>query len=572
MRALPARWRRYAAYYRGARRILVLTVVLSVAQSLLVVPAAVLIRRAFAEAIPRGGGFALAALVIGLVGLYLLKVAVTLVTRHIALSTTKDAIAAMRMDLLALVYALPHGSVDRAGRAGVHHAIVQDTERVDVMSNALIAEAAPGLVLTAALSIWLVDLNARLFVLTIAIVPPSMLAGRLIGHRVRHHATRFRDEFERFGGRTWQALRALDLARAHAAESLELERHRQAVGALRSASARFAWLACAYSSLQTAIAGGMGLVIIAAGGAAVARGTMSLGDLGAFYVGALFLAGQLGTIVAAVPFVIAGDESLAAIAALLARAEPPVYCGTRIIDFAGHVTLEDVSFGYGDRPVLDTISIDIPRHATLAVVGPNGSGKSTLARLLLGFHRPSRGRLLADGVPYDEIDMSSLRRSLGIVLQDPPMLQATVFDNIAYGATAVTRQEVERAAGLATADAFIAELPDGYDTMIGEDGAPLSAGQRQRLAVARALVRRPALLVFDEPTTHLDREAVVRLLANLSSLPQRPTVVLTTHDAEVARRCERVLALGEEALAAQNVTNALIDRFPAVSRKRGRSS
>src|SRR3954452_22231121 len=141
---LAPRWRRYAAYYRGARRRIALTILLATLPSLIVLPGAWLVRRAFAAADPgRNAAWTLALLAVALFFLYLLKVCLALATRHLALATTKQAIAAMRMDLLELIYALPFGEVDRAGRPRVHHVIVQDTERVDLMSNALLGEAAP---------------------------------------------------------------------------------------------------------------------------------------------------------------------------------------------------------------------------------------------------------------------------------------------------------------------------------------------------------------------------------------------------------------------------------------------
>jgi ABC-type bacteriocin/lantibiotic exporter with double-glycine peptidase domain len=168
-------------------------------------------------------------------------------------------------------------------------------------------------------------------------------------------------------------------------------------------------------------------------------------------------------------------------------------------------------------------------------VGPNGAGKSTIANLVLGLYRPDEGRVLADGTPYDELDIKRLRRSFGVVLDDPTLVPGTVLENISYGLRDLTADAVKRAAAWATADAFIEGLPGGYEAEVGSEGVLLSAGQRQRIAIARALCGSPALLVLDEPTAHLDDAAIRRLFANLHAFPGAPTVIVISHDPEVGR-------------------------------------
>jgi ABC-type multidrug transport system fused ATPase/permease subunit len=147
-----------------------------------------------------------------------------------------------------------------------------------------------------------------------------------------------------------------------------------------------------------------------------------------------------------------------------------------------------VTFGYGDAPVLRRIDLAIPRGAQVAIVGPNGAGKSTLVHLLLGFYRPNSGQVLASGVPLDQLDLRSLRRSIGVVPQRPQFFSASVRENITYGSPDATPEEIEAAARLSLADEVIARLPEGCETMIGDHGVRLSGGEAQRLAIARALL------------------------------------------------------------------------------------
>jgi len=178
---------------------------------------------------------------------------------------------------------------------------------------------------------------------------------------------------------------------------------------------------------------------------------------------------------------------------------------------------------------------------TLAVLGPTGAGKTTLMMMLLGLYRPWSGAVLVDGEPLAEIDVRELRRQTGALLQDGGAMRGTVVENIAFGRPQVSRTEVERAAALAAVDEFVADLPNGFETNVGDDGLRLSAGQRQRIALARALLGQPRLLLLDEPTSHLDPETAERVLDSLTALQPRPTMLLVTHDPQVAQRADRMV-------------------------------
>jgi ABC-type bacteriocin/lantibiotic exporter with double-glycine peptidase domain len=176
----------------------------------------------------------------------------------------------------------------------------------------------------------------------------------------------------------------------------------------------------------------------------------------------------------------------------------------------------------------------------VAIVGPNGSGKSTVAFLILGFYRPEAGSVAADGHSYDRLDVVHLRESIAMVTQDPVLFSGTIRENIAYGNPDVDEKSMERASELATADRFVGALADGYDTNTGEGGMALSGGERQRIAIARALLRKPRLLILDEPTNHLDVESVDRLMHNLAELDSRPAVLIITHDTRLLHLADAV--------------------------------
>jgi ABC-type multidrug transport system fused ATPase/permease subunit len=156
----------------------------------------------------------------------------------------------------------------------------------------------------------------------------------------------------------------------------------------------------------------------------------------------------------------------------------------------------------------------------------------------MGFHRPRGERMLADGVPYDKLDLVELRRAIGVVMQHPPLFAGTILENVSYGCPEATPDDIARAARLALADEFIKKLPRGYDTHVGEDGALLSGREAQRIALVRALLRRPRMLILDEPTKNLEGAVIDRLMTNLRSVEERPAIVTISHDEKALRHAD----------------------------------
>jgi ATP-binding cassette, subfamily B, bacterial len=236
-------------------------------------------------------------------------------------------------------------------------------------------------------------------------------------------------------------------------------------------------------------------------------------------------------------------ESLHRVEEILDEPASEPYSGTRRIRFRGGIRLERVTFAYGERTVLNQVDLSIEPEESVALVGPNGAGKSTALSLILGLYGPQSGTVLADDVPLAEVDLSDLRRQIGVVLQDSLILPASIRENIAYGRPEASQADIERAAAHAGADGFIAELAEGYDTHVGDDGVLLSGGQRQRLAIARALLHRPALLILDEPATYLDDAKDGALLGPIAAMPERPAVLVVSHDPSVGSFVDRLYRL-----------------------------
>ena len=269
----------------------------------------------------------------------------------------------------------------------------------------------------------------------------------------------------------------------------------------------------------------------------------TIGDLISFYAGFALLRGPLSSGTGAMPTIIEGRQAMERLYARLDEIDPQPYTGEQTITLRGELELVDVSMNYGERRVLDHVSLCIRPGRTVAIVGANGSGKSSIVNVLLGLYKPYEGAVTADGTAYDALDMTGLMQQFGVVPQVPFYFPGTIRENLLYGSERASPEALHRALTLSHAWDFVQHLPGGLDAELSDDALTLSGGQRQRLAIARALVREPAVLVLDEPTNHLDRATVDQILAVLRTLEPRPAVLVVTHDAGLLENVDEIVRM-----------------------------
>jgi ABC-type multidrug transport system fused ATPase/permease subunit len=538
---MRANWRTVVSLIEGSRRQVAASIAISVVQSSLLVPIAFLIRRAFDVTIPDHDSSGLLLIGAATMALFLLSSILGVLNRWYSLRATKEAVRRLLTRLLTKVFALPCAYYDRADLGALHAVIVQDSERLDQMITALVSIVIPAAVIGAVLSVTLLFLNPLLAAVLLCSVPLLILVGRRLAPKVRGLTREWQRASDTFSGETQVALRSVTLTKLHGAEAVELERRQPHLTALAEAGRRMSTWHGIYSAQQQLISATVAVAVLVVGGISVADGNSSLGDLISFYAVLALLRNQVLTGSMSMPQVLSGIESLVRLREILEEEASEPYSGTRAIEFRGGVELDRVSFSYvPGRPVLQDVSLRVEPGETVALLGPNGAGKSTVISLVAGLYRPESGSIAADGVRLDELDLVSLRRSMGIVVQDPLILPATIRANITFGRPDATQEEIERASILAGAHEFIEQLSDGYDSRTGDDGVLLSGGQRQRLATARALLGDPVLLMLDEPTTHLDRDAAGELIDNLMRQPGGPASLVVSHDPAVAESADRL--------------------------------
>jgi len=304
--------------------------------------------------------------------------------------------------------------------------------------------------------------------------------------------------------------------------------------------------------------GTTGLMILAARG--VAQHTMNIGDLvlvNAFLIQLYMPLHFLGFVYREIKHSLADMERMFALLktplGITDKPQAPALVVTR-----GEVRFERLGFSYGGRPLLSNIDFTVAPQSTTAVVGPSGSGKSTLVRLLARLYDPDTGRILIDGQDIRDVQQTSLRQAIGVVPQDPVLFNDSIYVNIAYGRPDASRKDVEEAAQLAHLDRFIALLPQGFDTMVGERGLKLSGGEKQRVAIARTLLKRPKILLFDEATSALDAASERIVQEGLALLAHHRTTLVIAHRLATIQHADQILVMRAGAIVERGRHQELI--------------
>ena len=411
---------------------------------------------------------------------------------------------------------------------------------VDMINSVFLAFVRDSLVVLGLL-IGLLRLNWQLTLIALVVVPATAAIVRTTTGRLR---TLNRDNQRVTGEMTQvveEAARGHQVIRVFSGEAYERRRFEHRSESLRGFSQRMTVAAAATVPItQIATAMAVSVVIVMA-----IRSDMSAGEFTNFITLMLMLLAPLKSLVE-----VNGpmQRGMAAAETVYAMIDAPIEhdSGSRVIERArGHVRFDDVSFRYGETSALalDGVSLDIQPGQTVALVGMSGGGKSTFVNLVTRFYSPQAGRVLLDGVPYEDIALASLRAQLAMVSQNVVLFDDTLGANIAYGVEQVDAARLAAAIRAAHLSDVVAALPEGVDTMIGENGMRLSGGQRQRVAIARAIYKDAPILILDEATSALDNESERAVQAALDTLMTGRTTLVIAHRLSTIERADRIVVL-----------------------------
>jgi ATP-binding cassette subfamily B protein len=543
-----SRWRSYAACFRNHRLSLFLLTLAGLAQSFAWIPGAAILRRIFDQILPAGaaketlGLFWIA--VAELMALQLAGLLLAWWIRITALRLSQDVLATLRTRSVEHFYLLPRAFHTQADVEKLHITLVHETGIIDIMNNAVTTQMLPGAG-GALVLFWILVRIEPVYAVVLAVVAPALfMLNRMTARHAWLRQERVRRAWETFSRGVRFMIQAFELTRLHAAEKFEISRQTLNIRELRGISLELNRFDAGQQVLQGFLLLTCTLGALLAGGWSVAAGHATRGQVMVFYVTAALFAVQVRAIVESIPPVRRGLQSFGELDALMHATEREPYQGTQAVGAIESVRMEDAWFRYReDAPVLSGAAFEIRRGEQIALIGANGAGKSTIAHLITGLYRPARGGLFVNGVAYDGVDIRSLRARMAILPQNPFLFPGTIRDNLTYGSRAFGDREVRQALAWSGASGFVDELPHGLDAEIGEHGILLSGGQRQKLVLARALLRQPDFMIFDEPTNHLDEEGITTLLHNLARLPFQPAVLMISHDPVAIRHASRAWRL-----------------------------
>lgn len=389
-------------------------------------------------------------------------------------------------------------------------------------------------------------LNWRLTLFILALAPLVALSGALFGARLRRLSTEVQDKLADSTALAEEALGGVRVVKAFGREPYEVDRYGGALERMFAATLRMTVLRSAFGPLISFLAFGSLAAILWFGGREVLAGRLSGGALIAFLVYGINIAASVGAFTNLYTQLQEAAGATRRIFELLDEspeiADPPE--AVHLPRVKGRVTFEKVCFAYpGGEAVLQDIDLEIQPGEVLALVGPSGAGKSTLFNLIPRFYDPSEGRVCLDGHDLRQVSLASLRSQIGLVPQETQLFSGSVRENLRYGRLEASEAELEAAARAANAEEFILRLPQGYDTLVGERGVKLSGGQRQRIAIARALLKNPALLLLDEATSSLDSESEGLVQEALERLMQGRTTVIIAHRLSTVHQANRIAVL-----------------------------
>jgi len=420
---------------------------------------------------------------------------------------------------------------------------------ISVIQNALVtipvAVLRQTITLIGALAI-IFYLNWKLTGLILLVLPPLMLFARIFGKRLRALSEKVQDQLARAGVVLEEVVSSIKIVKSYTRELYEQKRFSQEIETAFDDSVRKLKISSSFGPFVLGLTFLVSAVLIWYGGIQVMQGTTTPGELAAFFLYGLIMAGPIGTFVRLYTQV---QEALGAVRRVydILDSEPTIQSPenpTVLQGMQGKIEFDRVSFGYQESSdVLQDVKFNIEPGQTVALVGPSGAGKSTIVKLLHRFFDPGQGKVLIDDHDLKSLDLKTFLSQVALVPQETLLFGGTIRENILYGKLDATEEELKEAAKTANADEFIAKLENGYDTTVGEKGVKLSGGERQRIAIARALLKNPKILVLDEATSSLDNHSESLIQEALELLMANRTSIIIAHRLSTVHNADKIIVL-----------------------------
>jgi ATP-binding cassette subfamily B protein/subfamily B ATP-binding cassette protein MsbA len=483
---------------------------------------------------------------LSMVAIYLVLGALTLVNNYTTIRIGQSMVNDLRAALYNHLQRLSLAFHNRRETGDLLYRVTADTYSIQTLAMNGIFSILTSLVLLLGMAIVMFQLDWVLTLIALGVCPLLFLTISMMSARINRAATLAHERESAIYSLVQQGMSAIRVIQAFTKEEEEHGRFVAASQESLSARLRLYNLQSLYAGAVNAVIALGTALVVWVGARHAMSGDLSVGDLVVFtaYLAALY--GPINTISQTLGLLEGGKAGFRRVQEILA-VERDLPDGTRVLpekSLRGEVVFENVSFGYNpEQPVLRGVNLRVLSGQTVAVVGPSGAGKSTLISLLPRFYDPQQGRVLLDGMDVRELTLVSLRQQIAMVLQPPLIFPITIRENIAYGRPGASFAEVERAAQLARIHEKIMRLPQGYDAVIGAQGTTLSEGERQRMTIARAILRDAPLLILDEPTSSVDAETEALIMQGFEELMVGRTTFIIAHRLSTIRKADVILVV-----------------------------
>ncbi len=501
---------------------------------------------------------------LGLVALFTVQAFLNYAQAYLLAATGERAVAGLRRELFARLLEMPPGFFADRRTGELTSRLTTDIGLLQGVLSHQIAEFSRQILTLVGGIALLTWMQPRLTLTALAVAPLVVLSAAAFGRRLRRITVGVQDRVAEATAVAEEAFSQIRTVQSFVQEPAERRRYGERIASSVEAALRRAHVRGVFFGVLTFTSFCGIAFVLWQGGRLVLEGELTAGALVSFLLYTIYIAAAIGALAS---FFSAYQEAVGAAERVfeILETDPGVRDPEDPLPLPrpvrGRVTFEDVSFRYrGDEAgwTLSGIRLDIAPGEVVAIVGPSGGGKTTLTSLLPRFWDVTEGRILLDRIDVRRLRLADLRGAVGIVPQEPALFSGTVAENIAYARPDAARAELEAAARAAHADEFVRRLPEGYDTVVGERGVKLSGGQRQRIAIARAVLKDPAVLVLDEATSSLDTESEQLIEDALEKLLVGRTTLIIAHRLSTVRRADRLLVVDQGRIVEEGTHGQLL--------------